>query len=280
MNKKEKIIIFILIIGVIYFSQYMNVREPIPWIEHKLIAHALGDIDDKIYTNSLEALIESIEEGYKLVEADILLTNDHQLVLRHDWQIERFIKFNQPFIDDGSGIYIPSLDEFANNKIYDKYTPMTFNDLLKFMQEYKDFYVVTDTKYLKPEEYLPQFDLIIKEINSVDPKLLNRFIIQFYNLDMYYNLKETYPFKDYIFTIYAVNITNEEIIDFLNQNQLKYLTMYEGRITPEFIDELAGYGIFTLTHTINDINKVYEYLGIGLDGFYTDTVLMEDIGLK
>lgn len=280
MNKKEKIIVFLMIIGVIYFSQYMNVKEPVPWIEHKLIAHALGDIDDNNYTNSLEALTESIEEGYKLVEADILLTSDNQLVLRHDWQIERFIKFNQSYTDDGSGIYIPSLDEFKSYKIYDQYTSMTFRDLLKFMQKHKDFYVITDTKYLSPEEYYPQFDLILQEINSVDPKLIDRFIIQFYNLDMYYNLKESYPFKDYIFTIYAVDITNEEIINFMNHNQLKYLTMYEGRITPEFINELTGYGIFTLTHTINDLNKVNDYMNIGLDGFYTDTVLMEEIGLK
>lgn len=280
MNKREKIIVFLMIIGVLYFSQYMNVKEPIPWIEYKLIAHALGDIDDNNYTNSLEALTESIEEGYKLVEADILLTSDNQLVLRHDWQIERFIKFNQSYTDDGSGIYIPSLDEFKSYKIYDQYTSMTFRDLLKFMQKHKDFYVITDTKYLTPEEYYPQFDLIVKEINSVDPKLIDRFVIQFYNLDMYYNLKETYSFKDYIFTIYAVDITNEEIINFMNHNQLKYLTMYEGRITPEFINELTGYGIFTLTRTINDLNKVNEYMSIGLDGFYTDTVLMEEIGLN
>lgn len=57
---------------------------------------------------------------------------------------------------------------------------------------------------------------------------------------MYYNLKETTPFKEYIFTIYAVDITNEEIINFMNHNQLKYLTMYERRITPEFINELTG----------------------------------------
>ena len=280
MNKKEKIIVFIMIISVLYFSQYMNVKEPVPWIEHKLIAHALGDIDELIYTNSLEAITESIEEGYKLVEADILLTSDNQLVLRHDWQIERFIKFNQTYMDNESGIYIPSLTEFVSNKIYDKYTPMTFNDLLKFMKKHKDFYVITDTKYLNPEEYLPEFELMVKEINSVDPKLMDRFIIQFYNLDMYYNLKETTPFKEYIFTIYAVDITNEEIINFMNHNQLKYLTMYEGRITTEFINELTGYGIFTLTHTINDLNKVNEYMSMGLDGFYTDTVLMEEIGLK
>ena len=280
MNKREKIIVFLMIIAVIYFSQYMNVKEPIPWIEHKLIAHALGDIDDHIYTNSLEALTESIEEGYQLVEADILLTSDNQLVLRHDWQIERFINFNQPYTNNGSGMYIPTLDEFKSHKILDQYTPMSFNDLLRFMQKHKDFYVVTDTKYLTPEEYLPEFDLILKEINSVDPKLLDRFIIQFYNLDMYYNLKEAYPFKEYIFTIYAVYITNEEIINFMNHNQLKYLTMYEGRITPEFINELTNNGIYTLTHTINDLNKVNDYMNIGLDGFYTDTVLMEDIGLK
>lgn len=280
MRRNEKIIVFLMIIGVIYFAQYINVKEPIPWIEHRLIAHALGDIDNISYTNSFEALDESIKEGYKLVEADILLTRDNQLVLRHDWGVGSFQHLNQSFIDNGSGFYIPSLDEFINMPILNQYTPMTFTDLLNYMKTHKDFYVVTDTKYLTPEEYLPEFDLILNEINKVDPRLLDRFIIQFYNQEMYYNLSQNYPFKEYLFTIYAVDITNEEIIRFLNENQLKYLTMYEGRITQEFIKELTNHGIFTLTHTINDLTKVSEYLYIGLDGIYTDTILMEEIGLK
>jgi glycerophosphoryl diester phosphodiesterase len=280
MKRNEKIIVFLMIIGVIYFSQYMNVKEPVPWIEHKLIAHALGDIEGMTYTNSLEALSESIEEGYQLVEADILLTNDNQLVLRHDWGIGSFEKFKQEYIDNGTGTYIPSLDEFKNSLIDEKYTAMTFEDLLRFMKKHKDFYVITDTKYLNPEEYMPQFEMILSSINAFDPSLLDRFIVQFYNLDMYYNLSSAFPFKEYIFTIYAVDITNEEIVNFMAHNQLKYLTMYEGRINQEFVDELTTHGIFTLTHTINDLTKVNEYMQIGIDGFYTDTVLMEDIGLK
>jgi len=280
MRRNEKIIVFLMIISVIYFAQYINVKEPVPWIEHKLIAHALGDIDNINYTNSFEALDESIKEGYKIVEADIILTKDNQLVLRHDWGVGSYQLFNQKYIDDGSGFYIPTLEEFKNMPILDQYTPMTFVDLLNYMKIHKDFYVVTDTKYLTPEEYLPEFKLIQQEINKVDPKLLDRFIIQYFNQEMYYNLSQNFPFKEYVFTIYAVDITNEEIIRFMNENQLKYLTMYEGRITTEFINELTNNGIFTLTHTINDLTKVSEYLYIGLDGIYTDTVLMEDIGLK
>lgn len=280
MRRNEKIIVFLMIIGVIYFSQYINVKEPVPWIEHKLIAHALGGINNSTYTNSLEALDESIKEGYKLVEADILLTRDNQLVLRHDWGVGSYLHLNQAYVENGSGYYIPTLDEFINLPILNQYTPMTFVDLLNYMKIHKDFYVVTDTKYLTPEEYLPEFKLIVKEINKVDPRLLDRFIIQFYNQEMYYNLSQNFPFKEYLFTIYAVDITNDELIRFMTDNQLKYLTMYEGRIEQEFIDELTNLGIYTLTHTINDLTKVSDYLYIGLDGIYTDTVLMEEIGLK
>jgi len=280
MRRNEKIIVFLMIIGVIYFSQYINVKEPVPWIEHKLIAHALGDIDNFTYTNSYEALEESIKEGYKLIEADIILTSDNQLVLRHDWGVGSYLHLNQNYSENGSGFYIPTLEEFKNSPIHNQYTPMTFVDLLNYMKTHKDFYVVTDTKYLTPEEYLPEFELIVKEINKVDPRLLERFIIQFYNQEMYYNLSQNFPFKEYLFNIYAVDITNEEIIRFMTNNQLKYLTLYEGRITQQFIDELTNQGIFTLTCTINDLIKVSDYLYIGLNGIYTDTVLMEEIGLK
>jgi glycerophosphoryl diester phosphodiesterase len=269
-----------MIISVIYFAQYINVKEPVPWIEHTLIAHALGDIDNNTYTNSLEALEESVKEGYKLFEADILLTRDNQLVLRHDWAVGSFLHLNQTYVDNGTGFYVPTLEEFIQTPILNQYTPMTFEDLLKYMKTHKDIYIVTDTKYLTPEEYLPEFDLILKAINKVDSRLLDRFIIQFYNEEMYYNLSQKFPFKEYLFTLYATDISNEEIVRFMADNQLKYLTMYEGRITQEFIDELSQHGIYTLTHTINDLTKVSDYLYIGLDGIYTDNVLMEEIGLK
>ena len=51
------------------------------------IAHAGGGIDGKTYTNSLEALNNSINNSFKLIELDLLVTDDNKIVAQHDFRI-------------------------------------------------------------------------------------------------------------------------------------------------------------------------------------------------
>ena len=44
------------------------------------IAHAAGGIENYTYTNSKEALLNAIENGYKYIELDLYLTTDSQVV--------------------------------------------------------------------------------------------------------------------------------------------------------------------------------------------------------
>lgn len=48
-------------------NEYQNIE---------LIAHAGGEIDGHIYTNSLEPVQQSIKRGYKFIELDLALTSD------------------------------------------------------------------------------------------------------------------------------------------------------------------------------------------------------------
>lgn len=54
-----------------------------------LIAHAGGGIDGVKYTNSKEALLQSIDTGYRLIEIDLLVSSDGEILGAHDW--ERYI---------------------------------------------------------------------------------------------------------------------------------------------------------------------------------------------
>lgn len=49
------------------------------------IAHAGGCIDGYLYTNSLEAVQQSLTFGVRNIELDLCLTNDNQIVAAHDW---------------------------------------------------------------------------------------------------------------------------------------------------------------------------------------------------
>ena len=59
------------------------VEEAVP--DYSLVAHAMGQIDEYTGTNSLEAFQTNYDKGYRIFECDLSVTNDGQVVLRHDW---------------------------------------------------------------------------------------------------------------------------------------------------------------------------------------------------
>ena len=67
-----------------------------------------------------------------LMEIDIILTRDNHLVLAHAFRDFRFT---------------PTLAEFKKSRASGNTTRMSFQDLIIFMENNKDLYVITDTKY-------------------------------------------------------------------------------------------------------------------------------------
>ena len=82
----------------------------------ELIAHAGGEIDGYVYTNSLEALQQAASRGYKFIELDLLLASDSVL----------------------------SSADFARQRIHGRYTPLTAPMIEEFFLENEGLYLVTD----------------------------------------------------------------------------------------------------------------------------------------
>ena len=105
------------------------------WYEEvPLIYHGGGGIDGCDYTNSKEALEQTLAAGHRYVEIDFLYTLDEHLVCAHFW----------------SSLYgdetIPTLEEFKSLKVFGKYTSVTAEQLVAYMAEYEDLYIIIDTK--------------------------------------------------------------------------------------------------------------------------------------
>lgn len=115
----------------------------------RFIAHAGGQIDGHIYTNSLEAINESYKNGLRMFELDIYKTSDHHFVAVHGWK-------NWLNKVDYSGPTPPSLETFLQYKIYDKYTPMDMKLINKWFKEHPDAILVTDKVNL-PKEFSELF---------------------------------------------------------------------------------------------------------------------------
>ena len=151
-------------------------------VGNPLIAHALGEHEGKIETNSKEAFISSWENGFKALEADFTYTSDGTLVVRHDF--------------DAGGSYYrleikpqgnPVMDTqtYKNTKIIYEQTPLTAADLIALMGEYKDVYLITDTKNTDKQTVQKQFtDLRNIAMNTNNAEVLNRIVPQIYNEEM------------------------------------------------------------------------------------------------
>jgi phosphoglycerol transferase len=115
----------------------------------RLIAHAGGMIDNKTYTDSLDALNKNYDKGFKVFELDIIKTRDNHYVAMHDWNYWQEVTGYK-------GTLPPTLDEFKKYKIFGKFTPMDMSDINYWFKKHKDTILVTD-KVNTPKEFASQF---------------------------------------------------------------------------------------------------------------------------
>lgn len=113
---------------------------------YTLIAHAGGQIDDSIYTNSLEAINLSLNKGFKYIELDFLKTSDGHYVAVHDWK--KWLNFT-----DYNGELPPTLENFKKYQILNKYTPLSIYDVNKWIRNKPEIILVTD-KVKSPKDFL------------------------------------------------------------------------------------------------------------------------------
>ena len=101
--------------------------------KNPLIAHALGEADGKIETNSKEAFLTSWQNGFRAVEADFTYTSDGTLVVRHDF--EKDGSYYRLEIKPSGSLVMDTKTFTSTPAVYEQ-TPMTAVDLLYLMQEY------------------------------------------------------------------------------------------------------------------------------------------------
>jgi glycerophosphoryl diester phosphodiesterase len=243
-----------------------------------LIGRAGGRIDGVDYTNCQEALDESYySRGHRVFEIDFELTLDDELVARYSWEpfVYDLLKQNPPEgIEDGAAL---TREQFLNLKILNKYTPLTISDLFKFMADHPDAYVVTDTRYTDPERINKQFIRMVECAAPYGYHLLFRVIPQIYTEEMYQCIEKIFPFPRYVYTLYKTQATDQEVCEFVKENQLAFVALYPERFNLEFITKLGQSGADLLIHTINDIQDIQSYLRSGVKGFYTDQITASEI---
>ena len=262
---------------------YGNAKEEIAvntpefnWENYNIITHALGGLDGYTYLNSRESFINHYDKGCRFFEVDLSQTSDGVWVCRHNWK--------EPMGQwEGDKKKVLSAEEFLNTPIYGKYTPMSFEDLLKLLDEYPDAFVTIDSKqysvrnYQRTLEDYAQYREIA--INAGLEHTLGQIIPELYNSAMYSGTTLVYKFPAYLYSLwqeYSIEELND-IADFCQANQIQAVSLhceYWSEDVQKIFDERD---ILVYIYTINDEEKAREYVKAGAKGVCTDTLISENL---
>lgn len=244
--------------------------------EASVVAHALGAVDGIEGLNCLEGFRASYEAGTRVFEADLRMTTDGHVVLRHDWM---------GGLQEGiSPTSIPTLEEFLSKPILDKYTPMSFRDLLRLMEEYPDICVITDTKFTDEESVTLQFRAMTDDARALGLSyLFDRMIIQVYSPEHFAVVEGVRHFPHYIYTLYQDYFGRDEDsfrnkCIFCQENGILGLTLNAELWDSDYAPISNWRKILVFVHTVDDAEYAKRLIKSGVHAVYSDTLREGELG--
>ncbi|MEK8129788.1 phosphatidylinositol-specific phospholipase C/glycerophosphodiester phosphodiesterase family protein [Paenibacillus filicis] len=240
------------------------------WTRYRYIAHGMGQIDGVDISNSREAFITNYERGFRVFEADLILTTDDQLVARHDWSDYLTKKLRQPLASEKMIDSPMSLEQFKARLILNRYHPMDVSELLSLLKDYPEAYLITDTKETDSRLVEKQFRLLVNAAKSVDPDLLNRIVPELYTPEMIRQVRSIYPFPSFLFSLYLSSLSHDEVLKEVRTLGVQALAMPFERAEAGWISSLKAAGAVVYTHTVNEPKEWERLRDMGVHGVYTD----------
>ncbi|CAK2029419.1 GP-PDE domain-containing protein [Vibrio crassostreae] len=239
-----------------YPNEHNNISEIIV-NSGGLIAHAGGGINGLKYTNSLEAMEQSIEHGFKMIELDLLISSDGRIVAVHDWK-----SFHEMTSSNNTGSI--SYKEFESKIIYDKYKTLNISTAFDILGE-NDVVLVTDK--------IKNLALLSKYIIDKDKS-----IIEVFSTDKYNEAIEL-GFNNVALNI---DLNTPLILEWIDLNKIKAVTYRGdnlGSLGSEYQKaiELSNMGVSAMIYSTNDLDlDGIKASGIVNFALYVDFVLPSD----
>jgi len=225
-------------------------------IKPVMIAHAGGGYHGLAYTNSLEALENSYQAGFRYIELDFSWTRDGRLVCLHDWD-KTFNKIFKQKIKQAL-----SYAEF--NQLVEDHTdfkPCTLESLAAWLKNRPEVKIITDIKY----DNLKGIQLIIEKY----PELQQQFIPQFYQVEEYLVLKSM-GFDELIWILYQYQGSKKSVLKFSQEMDLWAVSMQAQQAKSKTLQQLLKHHrifVYTVNKTKTMQHLVNKYQ---VSGIYTD----------
>ncbi|MBR6015112.1 MAG: amidohydrolase [Firmicutes bacterium] len=237
------------------YTRPAKIRE----MQKAYVAHAGGGLGDMTGLNCREAMEESYEKGFRLIEMDVVFTSDGVPVMMHSWDGDG----KRLFGEEKGHIY--SAEEFKSFEMINGWHQMTLDDVVTAMcLEFPDMYLVTDTK---ENNYH-----LLNYLKEHYPGMEKRFIVQVYDRDEY-EFAAAKGFPNIIYTLYRTEDTKEEVLEFCKDHPVYAITTYSDWMDDGFPEALREMGVYTYIHTINSeeayrITKNHRYRGVYTDSLF------------
>lgn len=219
-----------------------------------LIAHAGGGLKQGDYSNSQEALDQSLANGFRLFELDFNWTSDGELAIGHDWKAE-YRYWNRLGWNDwlASFYYTPSSRNFGASTPSFGLTRLSLDSLIDWLRT-NPGRIVTDFKTGNIEG--------LALIASRAGALQHRFVPQIYAMSEYGTVREM-GYEEIILTTYRLSPT-AELFRQIDGLDLLAVTVPEG-VVADAARSISNNRIFT--HTIN------APVTLPAAGYYTDCLI-------
>jgi len=246
-------------------TMFFNTEADFAAVEKpRFIAHGGGTIEGYETTNSVEAVMRSIADGYRLIELDLGFSSDSKLIMIHDWGRTASNYFGTSFSRRLSE------SEFEKILINGKFHTLTFNMLTKILDEAEDVRIVTDVK----DDNLRALSAIAEKY----PDYVNRMIPQIYSYDQYNAVKQL-GYRDIILTLYAMHTVDyDELIHFIRNHKLFAVTVGDTHdyTIKDLKYRLADDGVIVYYHPVRDFETALDLFNNGVYGVYSNKIIPAD----
>jgi len=229
-----------------------------------LVAHGGGFVKGYTTTNSVDAVMQSIADGFELIELDMWFSGDDKLIMLHDWDRTAMKYFGMNFDRKLSE------SEFEKILINGQFQTLTLKRLIEILDEAPGVRIITDIK----DENLRALSVIRENY----PDHIERFIPQIYSYEEYNGVVDL-GFSDIILTLYAMEeLDYTELLRFINSHDLFAVTVgneHEYRIK-DLKYKLADDGVCVYFHPVSDFETAERAMGNGVHGVYASVIAPAD----
>ncbi|TVT72641.1 MAG: hypothetical protein FHK79_04460 [Pseudomonas sp.] len=229
------------------------------------IRHALGGYDGRTYLNIVDAAEVGYKKGFRLYEVDVSFTSDKKLVLSHGWTRKDYKERLGLLFKEESPV--PSHDGFMSEKMHGRYAPSDIDDLVGFMKNHHDVYVMIDIGRATYARTKKMYSALVSSVR--DDSVLSRFIVGGHTTEAIRAVKEVYDFKLYNL-YYAANVLREKklerVEDFIRwceKNGVTSVSISADRYSLKLAEAFNQSSLIVYVFTVDEEERARDILLMG-----------------